>query len=211
MPIPHKLILFPCNGNAIEALDCIDPGQWEVIGFVDDSADKIGKEVCGVWVYDRSLLNEHPGAKVLAVPGSPTSFPIRDTIIDGLELPADRFATVVHPTSRVSKHATIGRNILLMEGVTVKASATIGDHVCILPHSVIHHDSSIGDYTLMGSNVVVAGYTQVGSKCYIGSGSRIINNISIGEEALVGMGSNVLKNIPSKDKVAGNPAKSLLA
>ena len=34
----QKLVIFPFNGNGIEALDAIDYEQFDFIGFIDDNA-----------------------------------------------------------------------------------------------------------------------------------------------------------------------------
>jgi sugar O-acyltransferase (sialic acid O-acetyltransferase NeuD family) len=203
------LILFPCNGNAIEALDCIDPDQYNVIGFVDDSEDKLGTPVFGIQVFPRSFIEENPQAKVLAVPGSPTSFRIREQIINELGVDPSRWATVIHHSASVSSYATVGLNCLIMDGAVVKAASTLGDNVVILPNSVVHHDSVVGKNTLIGAQVGIAGYVSIGHNCYIGSGSRIRDHITIADHCLVGMGSNVVKNIAEGTTVMGNPAKPI--
>lgn len=203
-----KLLIFPYNGNGLEAIDCI-AGQYELIGFIDDTAEKQGQTSYGFEVFDRSVLQKYKEAEVLAVPGSPQSYKNRAGIIAGLHLPLEKFATVIHPRASVSPMAQIGKNVLLMAGVTLTSNCIIGNHVCVLPNTVIHHDAVIGDYTLIGSNVVIAGNVQVGKNCYIASGSNIINGIEIGEQALVGLGSNVLRNVEARTVVAGNPAKKI--
>lgn len=203
------LILFPCNGNAIEALDCIDPEEYTVIGFVDDSEDKLGTEVFGIHVHPRSFISENPQAKVLAVPGSPASFRVREKIIGELGIGRERWASIAHPKAAISKYAKVGRNCLIMDGVVVKASAIIEDNAVILPNSVVHHDSIIGNNTLVGACVAIAGHVNIGRNCYIGSGSRIKDHLTIGAESLIGMGSNVVKNVEEGTTVIGNPAKPL--
>jgi sugar O-acyltransferase (sialic acid O-acetyltransferase NeuD family) len=204
----QDLLIFPFNGNGLEALSCLGK-NFNFLGFVDDTPEKQGQHALGFTVHTRKAFEEFPNALVLAVPGSPGSFTIRHNIIAGLNLPAERFATVIHPKADVSPFAKVGLNTLLMSGVVLTSNCIVGDHVCILPNTVIHHDSSVGNYTLIGSNVTVAGNTTVGSNCYIGSGSSIINGISIASETLIGMGSNVIKPVTSKSKLAGNPAKAL--
>ncbi|MFN8777171.1 MAG: NeuD/PglB/VioB family sugar acetyltransferase [Flavobacteriales bacterium] len=203
-----KLLIFPCNGNGLEALDSL-PSGVECAGFVDDLPEKQGTQVAGIPVFSREAFVRFADAAVLAVPGSPASFHLRDTQIQSLGLPAERYATIIHPRACVSPLASVGRNVLLMAGVVVSARARIGDHVCILPNSVIHHDSSIGEYTLVGSQVVIAGHTHIGEKCYIGSSASVINGIRIGSGTLVGMGSNVIREIGSGEIYAGNPARPL--
>lgn len=202
----EDLLIFPCNGNALEALDCLG-NQYKCIGFVDDNLDKIGTQVLGIPVYGRNVLLEKIKAKVLAVPGSPTTFQKRKKIIDGLEVPNERFATVIHPRANVSKFASVGLNVLIYAGVVVTATSSIGNHVCVLPNSIVHHDSQVGDYTLVGASCAIAGYVRIGENCYVGSKSSVRNNLTVGAKALIGMGSNVIFDIPEGAVVYGNPAK----
>lgn len=203
-----KLIIFPFNGNALEAYDCLG-NNFELVCFVDDEVSKYG-EYNGVPITSRKAFDQYPDAMVLAVPGSPTSYKKRKEYIDALQLDESRFATVIHPNASVSPMAQIGYNSLIMAGAVITSNAQIGNHVCILPNSVIHHDSTIGDYTLIGSSVVVAGGTHIHENCYIGSRSSVINGISVGEFTLVGMGSNVVSSIESNAVIVGNPAKPLV-
>jgi sugar O-acyltransferase (sialic acid O-acetyltransferase NeuD family) len=203
------LLLFPCNGNAIEALDCL-ADELRPIAFVDDDSAKIGTTVYGLPVRGRDAFAAFPAAKVLAVPGSPTSFARRADTITRLGIPHDRFATVVHPAAIVSAHATVGANVLVMGGAVVTAGAVVEDHVIILPNSVIHHDSRIEAHTVVGSGVVIAGYVRIGQNAYISSGSCIGSHVNVAPGTLVGMGSIVLQSIPEPLGVwVGNPARLL--
>ena len=202
------LLIFPCNGNGIEALDCLGD-SYQMLGFVDDTPGKQGGGPFGHPVFSRQALSQYPQARVLAVPGSPTSYRRRQEVIDGLGIETERFARVIHPMARVSPLARIGRNVLIMAGVVLTSNAIIGDHVCILPNTVVHHDVVIGNWTLIGSNVSLAGNVRLGINCYVGSGTRVINGVEIGDRALVGLGSNVIRDVPPDTTVAGNPARQL--
>lgn len=204
----EKLLIFPFNGNALEAMDCIE-GQYELVGFIDDTPEKQGPTKYGVTVFDRSALDKFKDAKVLAVPGSPASYKKRQDHIASLNISRDRFISLVHPKAAIGKHVSLGVNCLIMAGVVITSNARIGDHVCILPNTVIHHDAVINDYTLMGCSIAVAGGTTIGRNCYIGSGTNIMNGIEIGEFSLIGLGSNVLKSVPANSRIAGNPAKEI--
>jgi sugar O-acyltransferase (sialic acid O-acetyltransferase NeuD family) len=203
-----SLLIFPFNGNGLEALDCLGTA-FRLLGFIDDTPEKQGISSHGPTVYPRSALGQWPEAQVLAVPGSPTSFRSRRAVIESLGIAPGRFARVIHPTARISPLATIGYNVLIMAGVVITSNAVIGDHVCVLPNTVIHHDARIGAWSLVGSNVSVAGNTLVGENCYIGSGSSIMNALEIGDGTLVGLGSNVIRNTPAGSRVAGNPARPI--
>ncbi len=203
----EDLLIFPCNGNAKEALDALGH-NYNLIGFVDDRLQ--GKEILGIPVFGREAFEKFNKAKVLAVPGSPTTFNLRSNIIDGLGIAEDRFAQVIHPNAHVSKHAKLGTNILILAGSAVNATAQIGNHVIVLNNSVVHHDSIVNHYSIVCSAVVIAGNVVVEENCYIGSASSIINNTVIGERSLIGIGSNVIRSVPKDSKNVGNPAKQII-
>ncbi len=208
MPTARPLLIFPYNGNGLEALDCLGE-SWRLACFIDDTPAKQGLGKHGHRVADRSELSASPNAAVLAVPGSPTSYRQRAATIEGLGIARHRFARVIHPSARISPLAHIGVDVLIMAGVVVTGNAVIGDHVCILPNAVVHHDAVIGDFTLIGSNVTIAGGVDIGTNCYIGSGTSVMNGLAVGSGSLIGLGSNVIRNVPANTRVAGNPARPL--
>lgn len=207
-PDPRSLLIFPCNGNGLEALDCLGT-QFACRGFVDDTPEKQAVGRAGHRVFDRGALSEFADDEVLAVPGSSASFVSRRALIEGLGVPRERFARVIHPGAHVSPQAQVGTNVLIMAGVVVTSNARIGDHVCVLPNTVIHHDVVIDDWTLIGASVTIAGGVHIGPNAYVGSGTRIINDVEIGARALIGLGSNVIRPVDADSVVAGNPARRL--
>jgi sugar O-acyltransferase (sialic acid O-acetyltransferase NeuD family) len=203
---PQPLLIFPCNGNGLEALHCLG-SKFQCLGFIDDSPEKQGSYWHGYRVFDRTVLKTFKEARVLAVPGGPTSFRARKEIINGIRLSAERFASVIHPRATISPLATIGHNVLIMAGVVVTSNCIIGNHVCVLPNTVLHHDVVIGDWTLIGSNVIVAGGTAIQDNCFIGSGSSVKNGLVLETGTMIDLGSNLINNVPTSTTVAGNPAR----
>jgi sugar O-acyltransferase (sialic acid O-acetyltransferase NeuD family) len=204
-----KLVIFPFNGNGLEALDCISFDDYELIGFIDDDPQKKSAHYD---IYSREILQKYKELQILAVPGSASSFRKRKEIISSLRIASDsRYITAIHPRACIGRNVKIGVNCLIMAGVVLTSNACINDHVCVLPNSVIHHDALVDEFTLIGTNVVVAGGTTIGKSCYIGSGTNIINGISIGDESLIGLGSNVLRSVTGNAKMVGNPARDLNA
>ena len=203
-----KILIFPHNGNGLEALDCLG-NDFKLAGFVDDEAGKQGRHANGYEVFGREAFKKYPDALVLAVPGAPWSYKDREKIISGLGIAPGRFATVIHPRASVSALAQIGKNVLIMAGVVVTSNAIIGDHVCIMPNSVIHHDSEIGDWSILAAGVIVTSYTKIGKNCYLGAGARVRNRVEIGDRSLVGMAANVIQSVEPDTTVAGNPAKKI--
>lgn len=201
-------MIFPFNGNGIEALDALGDA-WELVAFVDDTPAKQGLQPQGWRVMGRDALAAWPQARVLAVPGGPASFRERLRVIDSLGVPADRFARVIHATASVGARVQLGRNVLVMAGVVITSNAVVEDHVCVLPNTVIHHDVVVGRGSLVGSNVTIAGSVRVGTACYVGSGSSIMNGLTLAAGTLVGLGSTVIRDTTPGSRVAGCPARPI--
>jgi acetyltransferase EpsM len=203
----QQLLIFPYSGTALEALDCLSDDQ-ECIGFISDNEDHINKTFFGINVYSRDAITRFPSTFVLIVNGSPTSFKNRKSIIESLKIEDNRLISVIHPSANIGKFVKIGKNVLIMGGVTITSNARVDDHVCILSNSSVHHDTTIGAYTLIASGVTISGNVDVGENCYIGAGSCIKNNVRIAKRVLIGSGSNVVKNLEENDAIVkGNPAK----
>lgn len=203
------LLIFPYSGTGIEALDCLRD-EWNCIGFISDDQLSVGNSYNGLEIFDRKAFTKFPGAKVLAVHGSPVSFKMRPEIMDGLNLQETRYARVIHPEASIGKNVTLGNNILIMAGVVITANARIGNHVVVLPNTVIHHDVVVSDYTLIAANCTLAGNVNIAANCYIGASSSIKNGVSINEKTLVGIGANVISTVEENEIViVGNPAKQL--
>ena len=208
-----KILLFPYNGNAREALSTVrainrQNPSWSVLGFIDDDLQKKGMIFGGARVLGgREKIGEYSDALVLAVPGRPDNFFKRVDVIHSLGLSENRFATIIHPSVQKGINCDIGRNVLLMANVVLTAQVKIGSHVVFLPNTVISHESKIGDYTMIGSNVSVSGGVNLEQNCYVGSGSKIVQEVEIGAQALVGLGAVVLADVQRSSTVAGNPAR----
>ena len=98
-------------------------------------------------------------------------------------MPPERFVTLVHPTSYVSRRARLGHGVVVYQNCTISNNVSLGDHVLVLPNTVISHDDVLGDYTVVTGSVI-AGNVTVGRSCYLGSNSSIHHAVTIGEGSL---------------------------
>lgn len=203
------LLLFPFGSNSIEALDCINQTQYQVLGFVDDDTSKIGTNYYGIKVFDRTAFRNFPDAKVLACIGSPQNYQIRGQIIADLGLEQERFVSIIHQKAHVSSFSQIGSNCLIMAGVVITHNAKIGNNAIILPNAVIHHDVEIGNNVFVGAGTIVCGGVKIKDNCFIGAGSNLKDHIIVEEGAFVGLGANVIQSVARGKKVVGNPAKEI--
>lgn len=201
--------LSAINAAASEVAPGAGPGL-ECVGFLDDDPDKAGTTVAGLEVLGPLAdAAEMEGVRFVDALGSPRSFRQRPSIIDGLGLPDERFATLIHPTAVISPGAEIGPGCILYPFTMIGAEASLGRHVTVLSHSVINHDCRIGDFSILASGCTVSGAVRAGRCCYLGAGCTTRDGVAIGDEALVGAGSVVLKDVSAGSVVAGVPARPL--
>jgi sugar O-acyltransferase (sialic acid O-acetyltransferase NeuD family) len=211
------IIILGTGGSSIDILDVLNdinsmpPGpKYRCIGFLDDDQAHWGKEICGVKVLGPlHAARDFPAANFINGIGTPANFLHKEAIIAQTRLPVEHYETVVHPSASVSRMATLGFGIAVLQNVTINSYAHIGDHVIILANTVISHNDVIGAYTCIASGACLAGNVKIGKLCYVGTNSTIIGNVSIGDYCLIGMGSVVLHDVGDNSVVAGNPAKFL--
>ncbi|HEY3016689.1 MAG TPA: acetyltransferase [Nocardioides sp.] len=218
---PRQIVIMGTGGNCIDILDTIDEINatgpthdgfvgYQCLGFLDDSRDNWGKEICGLKVLGPlSAAAEFPEACFVNGIGSQHNFTRKDAIIAKTGLPLERFETIVHPTASVSRMSTLGPGTVILQNVSVTSNVRIGAHVIVLPNSVISHDSVVGDYTCIAGGVCVSGGVRIGRSCYLGTNSSIIEQVTIGDYSLVGMGSVVRHDVAEGSVVVGNPSRLL--
>ncbi len=208
-----KLVILGGGGTAKDVLSIVtdirrSDSRYDVVGILDDNPALQGQMVCGIPVLG-PLERAKTLDDVLFVNclGSPRNYWKREAVLAALELPRERFATVVHPTATVSASSTVGHGVVLYPHVVVMADVCIGDHVTVLANTVMNHDVVIEDFCIITSGVNLSGRVRLGRGCYIGVGSSFIQDCTVGEWALVGLGSAVVRDVPPWTVVAGRPAR----
>ena len=220
----NKLIILGASGNALDVMDVVDALNaagggtlWEIAGILDDRRTAAGEggmfggvPIIGK-ISDAAMLAGEPENYVfLCAIGSDRSFRRRAELIETAGIPAERFATLVHPQAGVSPRAKLGRGVCVHFGASVAGNVQVGDHVTLGPRTVVGHDSQIGAQTLTAAGAVISGGVQIGRGCYLGSSCCIRQQRSVGDGALVGMGAVVVRDVPAGMTVVGNPARVLL-
>jgi sugar O-acyltransferase (sialic acid O-acetyltransferase NeuD family) len=208
---PRPLLLVGSGGFARESAAAarLRP-DWIVLGFCDDDPARHGTVVDGLPVLGPAeLVHEHPDAAVLLCVGSPRRPASRAALADRLELPAERYATLVHMAASVAPGVELGAGTILLAGVVVTSPQQVGVHVMVMPLTVLTHDDAVGDFVTLATRVALGGSVTVGRAAYLGAGSVVREDLTIGAGALVGMGSVVLHDVPPGEVWVGNPARRL--
>jgi sugar O-acyltransferase (sialic acid O-acetyltransferase NeuD family) len=195
--------------RAINAAHEATTGQprWELRGFVDDDPGLAGAGVSGTRVLGpMDRLADHPDASVVLCTGHPGDFTSKRRIAERLALPAERYATLVHPRAELPESCRVGEGTVILAGVVATTDVVIGSHVGVMPQAVLTHDDRLDDYVTLGAGVRLAGTVRVMEGAYLGAGCLVRENVTIGPWALVGMGAIVTRDVPGREVWVGVPA-----
>jgi sugar O-acyltransferase (sialic acid O-acetyltransferase NeuD family) len=203
---PHKKLLILGTGTfAMDVTDMISdiPG-WDVTGFVASMPPyEQGMSLLDRPVYWVDEVSDFAGTHLAFCALVTTK---RYQFIEQVEAMGFGFATIIHPSARVSRQANIGEGTLISGGVQVATHTQIGRHVVINRGALIGHHNAINDFATISPGVNLAGTVHVGRRAWIGLGANVLEKISIGEGAVVGAGSLVMRDVPERVKVIGVPA-----
>lgn len=206
-PAPsQRLLICGTRTLAAEVADLASeiPGV-QVVGFVENmDRTRCDEPFDGLpvhWVDDLpKLAADHVAVVALATTH-------RSRFTEQVAQAEMRFATLVHPTARVSSRSTLGEGSIVSVGAIIAAHTQIGRHVFINRAALIGHHATIGDHVSVMPGANVAGNTQIGDATYIGLGAIVIDNLKIGSHAIVGAGAVVTKDVPDRVQVMGVPAR----
>lgn len=130
--------------------------------------------------------------------------------ITSLNIPANRLATLIHPTAIIPKGmCKIGNGVLMAPLSQLSPDTTLEDNCIMLPNSFLGHDSTLKRFAHIASNATVGANVTVGCACHVGTNSTVREKISIGDFCLIGSGAVVLKDVEPHSIMIGNPAKLL--
>lgn len=210
----QDLVIVGAGGSSREIADAVDDinrrvPQWNLLGFVDDDPAKAGTRVDGRPVLGPLAWLSGQEAQAIVGIARWRTPGIRRRIVEQLALPAERYATIVHPSASVSASAKVGRGTAILQNVVITGGTRVGDHVLISQNVTMAHDQVVEDFVSIASGVTVAGFARLCTGSYIGAGAVINTDVTIREDALVGVGSVVLRNVPAGRTVFGNPAQLL--
>lgn len=204
MSVP--ILILGTRTLAEEIADVISeiPG-YEVAAFVENmEPEKCREKLCGLpvlWVDEAAeLAGTH-----LAVCGLATIH--RRRYVEQVSAMGIKFATLIHPTARVSSKASLGEGCFVSPCSVVSAYTVLGDHVFVNRGALVGHHTRIGDYVTLQPGTNVAGMVTIGSGTYVGMSAAVLDKLNVGSDCVIGAGSVVVKDVPDSVQVLGVPAR----
>jgi sugar O-acyltransferase (sialic acid O-acetyltransferase NeuD family) len=205
-----RVLVWGAGGHGKVVVDAIlSCAEWEIAAVIDDNPRKHGTEVLGVPV----LLFEGDLARIakrlccdyatIAIGDNYTRFEKLQMVRSAGLLPA----TVVHPSTHVSRFVKMGEGVTILAGATINAGTVIEDNVCINTSASVDHDDYLENSCHVFPNATLTGTVHVGEFAYIGSGAVITPNLKVHKHSYVGAGAVVLHDVPEGKIVCGVPAR----
>jgi sugar O-acyltransferase (sialic acid O-acetyltransferase NeuD family) len=177
---------------------------WDVLGFVDDQLEE--KTVEGIPVLGpvHILSTMTPKPFVAIAVADPT---IRKHLVERITSYGIKFATLIHPSVRMSEFVQIGEGTIIGQNNLFTTNIKIGKHCIINVNCTVGHDTTINDYTSIMSHTAIAGDVTIGPGCYFGLHCTVINKVKIGSWSTFGAGTVIVKDMPDYVTAVGVPAR----
>ena len=179
-----------------------------VRGFLDNTPNKQGANICGVPVLGKldQCLSFLECEFVIAIGAPRARKKIIENIFQGKNI---QYATLIDPTAIIGENIEIQEGSMICAGTILTIDVQLGKHCIVNTNAVLSHGVIIGDYVTVAPNVSVSGDVTLGEMVEVGANATIREKVSIQNGAMVGMGAVVTQNISKNHVVVGNPAKFL--
>jgi sugar O-acyltransferase (sialic acid O-acetyltransferase NeuD family) len=200
-----SILVLGAGGHGKVVADCALSCGLMVAGFIDDAASP-SLQVLGIPVLgplsELPRLRAADGAVVVAIGDGPT----RIALIEHCRSIGLRTPTLIHPSSTVSRFASLGEGTVVLAQAAVNAGARLGLGVIVNTGATVDHDCAVADGVHVCPGAHLAGNVRVGRCSWIGVGSSVKQGIVIGSSAVVGAGAAVVSDVPDGATVVGVPA-----
>lgn len=210
----QSLIVIGAGGHAKVLLDALTLVGANVLGLTDVDPARLGRTVRGVPVLggDEVVWRYAPGEVGLVNGvGSVGSTQLRTSIHRRFTQEGYAFVSVIHRAAVISPSAIIQPGAQVMAGAVVQADAMIDEDTIVNTGATVDHDCRVGKHVHLAPGVTLSGGVTIGDETHVGSGATIVQGVRIGVGCIVAAGAVVLVDVVDGVRVAGVPAREMIA
>jgi sugar O-acyltransferase (sialic acid O-acetyltransferase NeuD family) len=180
--------------------------QFNILGFLDDDANKLGKEFYGLKVIGNTEQLFAMDKNVAVAIG--IAFPkAKRKVFEKIRDNENDFPSFISKNAWLSNSVSVGKGVILYPGVSINYQTEVGDFVIMNMNCAVGHDCSIGKFSALAPGVNLGGFTRIEEGVDMGIGAATKQNIVVGKEAIIGGQTMLVKNVEPGMKVAGVPGK----
>ncbi|MCH9756756.1 MAG: acetyltransferase [Gammaproteobacteria bacterium] len=213
-----KIILLGGHGDGLVVAqtiqDICETGQSvKLVGFLNDRVD------VGATIDTIPVLGKISEWKTLDFDETysfhPALHKVKDmhrrvAYLEGLNIPDDRFVTLVHPTAVIADSAKIGKGCFIGSHVTIQPGAIIGSYCSIRAGANIGHDTVIEDFCYIGPNSTMTGNSILKKGAHLGPNAVISDGITLENYTIAGAGAVIIQKTDRNAVYIGNPARKIM-
>ena len=201
------------HGSVIEA--CVSDNrtrfsnlEWEVKGYCNDYDKEVdGYPVLGKISDIPRLLDEgYYFAWGIHLIGRNVK---TAELFKSIDIPDDRWATIVHDTAFVSQSVILEPGVFVMANAYIAPRTKIGKCTMIKANTNIGHDVIIGPISHVAMGAIIVSCVELGYCSNIAVGATVLAHCKIGDYAMLGASSLATHDVPAKEIHVGLPAKYL--
>lgn len=195
------LIIIGAGGHASVLVDILRTQSREILAVVSPNEITNQKVFSGIkhLTNDDDILAYTP-ENVLLVNGigmMPKSS-IKRRVNERFLSLGYNFESVIADSAIVSRYASVGEGVQILQGALIQAGAIVSEHSIINSGAIVEHDASIGRYNHIAPRALVCGQSSTKEDVFIGAGATVIQNIEIAEQVIVAAGATITKKMAAK-------------
>lgn len=183
-----------------------DRATFDFLGFVDDTTTATPEGYPVIGNTDRWIADGRTDVQLVCALGDPVT---RWKVATRLSAAGFRFATLIHPTVKRSRHVRIAPGGMICADNILTTNIEIGAHALLNLDCTVGHDSKLADYVSMMPGVHISGDVTTEIGAYFGTGAVAINGVRIGAWSVIGAGAVVSSDVPRGMIAVGVPAKPI--
>lgn len=180
--------------------------KYNLLGFLDDDASKLGKEFYGLKVIGNTedLFSMDKNIAVVIGIGFPKA---KRKVFEKIKDNGNEFPSFVANNAWLSNRVSVGKGVILYPGVSINYETVVEDFVIMNMNCAIGHNCHIAKFAALAPGVNLAGFTKIEEAVDMGIGAATKQNIIVGKDAVIGGQTMLVKNVEPGTKVAGVPGK----
>lgn len=184
--------------------------RYHVEAILDDDTSLHGKEIEGVRVVGPLMqARAFPNASFIFGIASFQARLLRYQLVQQLDIPRERFETLIHPTAKIYSTARVGFGGIIHAGVVILNQSVLDDFVVVFPNTVIGPSNRVAEGVIIGPSVTITTHTLIGAYAHLGAACSVGDHATVGTGAQVGMGSLVLGKVAPGVFCLGLPPRTL--
>jgi sugar O-acyltransferase (sialic acid O-acetyltransferase NeuD family) len=207
-------VILGAGGDALVIAEAVrqatEAGQaLSLEGFLDDAL--AGQTITGRPVFGGLDDWKQLSGDVCFIPAiqKVRDMPRRATRLEGLHIPAERWARLIHPRAVVASDVRMGAGIYIAACATVQPGCMIDDFATLRGGAALGHDAHVARHGYVGPNATLCGRAVVHEGAHLGPNAVLLDGKQVGRFSVIGVGSAVTKDVPEFTVVMGNPARKV--